>query len=228
VVTVTVTGLTAERMLEIEGMSVISGTVNGSGRLILTKHDGTTIDAGYVVGPKGDKGDPITVTVQDTATIDLTWSGSQALGYTLKADRAAPTTGLISFSSGYRSAILNARSPLTLTKEFDGYAHLRGMFENSTALPVNGGWNDYAQTVIGTLPAGFIPTKDYSKVIIWNSAGNFAKPAMLIVRGSSGTSEWVGTAGSIIFQASSGFVWAGGKPIGELSWSIDNFEWPVP
>lgn len=42
----TVTGLTAERMLEIEAGSVVDGDINGSGHLILTKHDGSTIDAG--------------------------------------------------------------------------------------------------------------------------------------------------------------------------------------
>lgn len=51
----TVTGLTAERMLEIEAASIIDGDVVGND-LILTRHDGTTIDAGSVKGPKGDPG----------------------------------------------------------------------------------------------------------------------------------------------------------------------------
>jgi microcystin-dependent protein len=51
----TITGLTAERMLEIEGGSVIQGEVI-AGRLILTRHDGTTVDAGPVVGPAGPVG----------------------------------------------------------------------------------------------------------------------------------------------------------------------------
>jgi hypothetical protein len=44
----TVTGLTADRMLEIEAASVIDGDVI-DGELILTKHDGSTIDAGSVI-----------------------------------------------------------------------------------------------------------------------------------------------------------------------------------
>lgn len=48
-----VTGFTAERMLEMENDTIISGTVNAEGRLILFKKDGTTVDAGYVVGPQG-------------------------------------------------------------------------------------------------------------------------------------------------------------------------------
>lgn len=51
----TITGLTAARMLEIEDASIIDGEIV-SGHLILTKHDGTTIDAGPVVGPPGPTG----------------------------------------------------------------------------------------------------------------------------------------------------------------------------
>ncbi|MBD1541008.1 hypothetical protein G9E11_01805 [Arthrobacter sp. IA7] len=36
---------------------VTQAAVNGSGRLILKKADETTVDAGPVIGPKGDKGD---------------------------------------------------------------------------------------------------------------------------------------------------------------------------
>lgn len=53
----TITGLTAERMLEIEAASVVEGEVV-NGELILTKHDGTTINAGSVVGPLGPQGPP--------------------------------------------------------------------------------------------------------------------------------------------------------------------------
>jgi microcystin-dependent protein len=51
----TITGLTAERMLEIEGSSVVSGEMV-DGDLILTKHDGTEINAGPVSGPAGPPG----------------------------------------------------------------------------------------------------------------------------------------------------------------------------
>jgi microcystin-dependent protein len=51
----TITGLTAERMLEIEASSVIEGEII-DGNLILTKHDGTTINAGPVIGPPGPVG----------------------------------------------------------------------------------------------------------------------------------------------------------------------------
>src|SRR4249920_2087747 len=51
----TVTSLTADRMLAIEAASVVDGDVVGD-NLILTKHDGTQINAGSVRGPKGDPG----------------------------------------------------------------------------------------------------------------------------------------------------------------------------
>lgn len=51
----TVTGLTAQRMTEIEDASVISGTVQGD-NLVLTTHGGAQIQAGNVRGPKGDTG----------------------------------------------------------------------------------------------------------------------------------------------------------------------------
>lgn len=52
----TVTGLSKDRMLAIEAASVVDGVVNGSGHLILEKHDGTLIDAGNVKGPQGADG----------------------------------------------------------------------------------------------------------------------------------------------------------------------------
>lgn len=54
----TVTGFTAERMLEIENETVVSGLVDVNGDLLLYTREGTEINAGYV---KGDPGDDATV-----------------------------------------------------------------------------------------------------------------------------------------------------------------------
>jgi hypothetical protein len=51
----TVIGLTASRMQQIEAASVVDGEVI-AGDLILTKHDGTPINAGSVIGPQGPRG----------------------------------------------------------------------------------------------------------------------------------------------------------------------------
>lgn len=53
----TIRGLTAERMLEIEAASVVDGTVDENGDLILVRRDWVEINAGNVIGPKGDPAD---------------------------------------------------------------------------------------------------------------------------------------------------------------------------
>lgn len=79
----TVTGLTAERMLEIEAASVVDGEVIGND-LILTKHDGGQINAGNVRGPTGAQGpvgsdlDVISaVAVSDVGVINQIRAGRQ-------------------------------------------------------------------------------------------------------------------------------------------------------
>lgn len=51
----TVTSYTAARMQEIEDSAIVDGNIVGS-NLILSRHDGATIDAGSVVGPTGPAG----------------------------------------------------------------------------------------------------------------------------------------------------------------------------
>lgn len=46
-----VTGLTAARMLAIEAATIVGAAVDGSGHLILTRHDASTFDGGVIVGP---------------------------------------------------------------------------------------------------------------------------------------------------------------------------------
>lgn len=52
----TVNGMTAEAMIAIRDNVVVGGVIDGSGHLVLTKYDGTTIDAGSVIGPTGAPG----------------------------------------------------------------------------------------------------------------------------------------------------------------------------
>jgi microcystin-dependent protein len=52
----TITGFTADRMLAIEGASVIDGEIRADGHLWLIHHDGSEIDAGPVIGPPGPQG----------------------------------------------------------------------------------------------------------------------------------------------------------------------------
>lgn len=46
----TVNGLTSERMRAIEAECIIGGSINESGHLLLTRHDGGTVDAGAIFG----------------------------------------------------------------------------------------------------------------------------------------------------------------------------------
>jgi len=77
----TITGLTADRMLAIEAASVVDGDVVGD-NLILTKHDGTQINAGSVRGPQGDQG-PVghdTAAITAVPVLDVGLSGQIRAG----------------------------------------------------------------------------------------------------------------------------------------------------
>lgn len=63
----TITGLTAQRMINIEQASVVSGRVEGD-NLILTTKGGQPITAGNVRGPQGDPG-PYGGPLDATATV---------------------------------------------------------------------------------------------------------------------------------------------------------------
>lgn len=62
----TVTMLTAARQLAIEAKSVVSGVISGN-NLILSRFDGSTIDAGDVRGPQGPPGPSGTADVTNAA-----------------------------------------------------------------------------------------------------------------------------------------------------------------
>ena len=65
-----VTGLTAARMQQIEASSVVDGSVDQDGNLILKRHDLSTFNAGNVIGPKGPKGnDASTVIAEQASTV---------------------------------------------------------------------------------------------------------------------------------------------------------------
>lgn len=61
----TVTALTAARTLEIEDAIIVSATINGSGDLILTRNDATTVNAGQARGAAGAAGVSGAISVDD-------------------------------------------------------------------------------------------------------------------------------------------------------------------
>lgn len=94
---VTVTGMTATRMLAIEAASVVSGEVdNVTGHLLLTTHDGTVIDAGYVLGTVVDATDTL------KGIVELATNAEVAAG--TDTVRAITPAGLASVLSGKQAA----------------------------------------------------------------------------------------------------------------------------
>lgn len=70
----TITGLTAQRMIQIEQASVVSGRIEGD-NLILTTKGGQPITAGNVRGPRGEPGPyggPVDATPTVTGGVRLT------------------------------------------------------------------------------------------------------------------------------------------------------------
>lgn len=66
-----VTAFTAARSLEVENSSVTTGAVDANGDLILTTRGGTTINAGYVVGPAGTPIGAIEQIVKNQSGVDI-------------------------------------------------------------------------------------------------------------------------------------------------------------
>lgn len=63
---ISINGFTAARSQEIEDSAIVGGAVDGSGDLILSRHDGGTINAGAVVGPSGPAGSGLIVCTSST------------------------------------------------------------------------------------------------------------------------------------------------------------------
>jgi len=85
----TVQVFTKERMLAIENGTIVSGTVNSSGRLILTRHDGSTYDAGIVY--------PIAATVDVSGLVELATSVETIAGS--DTTRAVTPSGLAALTA---------------------------------------------------------------------------------------------------------------------------------
>lgn len=74
----TVTGMTATAMEAIRDASVVSGTIDGTGHLILTTYGGSTIDAGAVLGSVPDASTSVKGIIQ-LATNTEAVTGTDAL-----------------------------------------------------------------------------------------------------------------------------------------------------
>lgn len=79
----TVTGLTAARMLDIEANSIVDGTVDPAGNLILTTYNGVDINAGNVAGPPGADGSSMLIPEKLSSAAPSTYpTGVSQFAYT--------------------------------------------------------------------------------------------------------------------------------------------------
>lgn len=115
--TVIYCSLTAGALAGLEG--IVGTTINGSGHLILSFTDGSTKDAGYVLGPKGDDGEDGTDGLNGTNGVGIngaTVNGSGHLvltytsGSTVDAGLVVGPTG-----RGVSSATVNGSGHLMIT-----------------------------------------------------------------------------------------------------------------
>lgn len=102
----TVTGITAAKADEILGMSVVSGIINGSGHLILTRENGQEIDA-------GDFTAIVTGILEDTVQAEVATAVPDAVAGTVvdKGDE----TGAITFTEFNSVTLVNAMIRLVAT-----------------------------------------------------------------------------------------------------------------
>jgi hypothetical protein len=120
----TVTVFTASRMAAIEAASIVSGTVDVNGDLILTKHDNTTINAGSVIGPVGPEG-PVGEVTQ--AELEAAIAAAHADGAITEAQLA----------SGAVTAIKIGTGAVTTVKVLDGNITADKLASNSvTAIKI--------------------------------------------------------------------------------------------
>lgn len=100
----TVESLTKARMLAIEAASVVSGLINGSGHLILSKFDGSEIDAGYMIASVPDASTTVKGIVE-LATAAEALTGTD----TTRAVTPASMVGSISTDKLVDSAVATAK-----------------------------------------------------------------------------------------------------------------------
>lgn len=141
----TVTGLTATRMLAIEAASVVSGEVDENGHLILTTHDDTEIDAGYIIASVPDASSTVkglvelatnaeTITGTD-ATRAVTPESLLASGATHVPDASTTIKGKVELATNLE-ATTGADTTRAVTPS--NLATVAGTFVPSASLTVQG------------------------------------------------------------------------------------------
>lgn len=146
----TVTGLTAERMLAIEGASVVSGDVNQTtGHLILTKYDTTTIDAGNVFSAGPDASTTVKG-IAELATSAETITGTDTVRTVTPAGLAALVTAL-ALPTTYQGLDTDLTAIAGLTPTNDDFVQRKsGVWVNRSVAQVSSDLNVGAALEDGT------------------------------------------------------------------------------
>jgi microcystin-dependent protein len=144
-----VTGMTAAAMQAIAANVVVDGHVDGSGHLILTKENASTIDAGDVVGPTGATG-PTGPTgplgIAPTGTIVMYAAGTAPSGWLFCDGTAVSRTTYSSLFTliGTTFGAGNGTTTFNLTN-----FQYRFPRQDTAALASNGGATTHSHTVQG-------------------------------------------------------------------------------
>lgn len=155
----TVTGLTAERMQEIIDSTIVDADII-SGNLILTKYDGSTINAGGVSG--GASSSIPTVTAfppapeDGEAVIRVDMDGSPLYLYSIEhgwtsiyVNDTWHTVGNTG-EPAYNGLFVASFRPIQFSKDGNGIVRIRGLIQSPNPEPAIG-------AVIFTLPVGYRP-----------------------------------------------------------------------
>lgn len=172
----TVTGLTAQRMLEIEAMSIVAGGIDlATGRLKLERHDGGIIDAGNVRGvgltPGGDTGTALfkkSPNDYDTEWLPVTINASQVTNGVFHPARMAhilsDSTGRTWFTTNTSGTWGGDHTLLAISPPTDA------AWTNALELRVNNA-PKFAIDKDGVLSAGTVPAERLSGRV---GSGNLA------------------------------------------------------
>lgn len=187
----TVTSLTADRMLAIEAASVVDGDVI-NGNLILTKHDGSQINAGPVTGPTGPPGPvgsllPVLAarTIQDVGLVNQIRAGRQLTAADFTNMGLSAPLGLWNLSdltdvSGNGRNFLN-KGAVPFGTGINGGANTAAQFSGSTAQALyipDTGANDPFRIKTGSIGCWF------------KSAKSSGTPQIFIAKGSPSPGQY--------------------------------------
>lgn len=209
----TITGLTADRMLEIEAASVVDGDIV-DGELVLTKHDGSTIDAGSVIGPPGPAGpigSDLSVLVQ-RAILDIGMPGQIRAGRQLAlADFSNIGLGvpvaLWNFSNNLTDLsggghTLADRGTVTFTRGIEGLDTTCAQFNGANALYINdSGAADPFRIKVGTFAAWIRTAKQGVYQSIISKRGPSSQLGYVLrIRDTNNASFGVSSSGTALLE----------------------------